>query len=348
MRIVKTLAKLPKRTPESHKGDFGRVLVIAGSVGMTGAACLAAESALRAGAGLVTLAIPQSLNFIVETKLTSVITFPVPETHEWTFSPHARDVLLELAETADVVALGPGISRNEETGQLVQTLIQTLQRPLVLDADALNAIAPHPQILRGAKAPVTITPHPGEMARLLGLPSAAEVQGNRREIAIQFAQTYQVSVVLKGYRTVVTDGTVVYENPSGNPGMASAGVGDVLTGMIAGLLPQFPVAFDAAQLAVFLHGLAGDLASRDLSQFAMTAEDVRDHLGAAFKLFHHRSRRVRGARVKVEETRRLAHKRRHAAETQVDLEAAEASEADEETLQPFEDEEGEAGGESES
>lgn len=303
MKVVKALPKLPERHPTGHKGDYGRVLVIAGSVGMTGAACLCAQAALRAGAGLVRLALPQSLNIVAEIKLTCVISEPMPETAEWTISREARDLLYDLSQEADVVAVGPGLGRNEETDDLVHFLIQTVEKPLVIDADGLNAVAPHPEIFRNAKAPLTLTPHPGEMARLLGLPSAGEVQKNRVQIASEFAQTYQTLVVLKGHHTIVTDGQRAYINATGNPGMATAGSGDVLTGLIAGLIPQFGQPFDAAQLGVFLHGLAGDLAAKELTQYCTTAEDILGRLPEAFKMFRKKTKAAGGSHVQVEEVR---------------------------------------------
>lgn len=306
MQAIKRLLKLPSRDPDSHKGDFGRVLVIAGSPGMTGAACLTAEAALRSGAGLVTLGIPQSLNFTVETKLTSVITHPLPETDDWSFSMAARDIILALSEKVDVIAIGPGLGRYEETDELVCVLLQTLEKPIILDADGINAIVGrHADVLRNAKSTVILTPHPGEMARLIGAPSAAEVQSNRAKVATEFAQKENCIVALKGHQTIVTDGELVYVNSTGNPGMATAGAGDVLTGMIAGLLPQFPVPFESTQLAVFLHGLAGDLAAYEQSQFCMIAEDIVSHMGKAFQMYRRTTKSVKQDYVEVEEFKSL-------------------------------------------
>jgi NAD(P)H-hydrate epimerase len=282
--MVETLPELPDRPREAHKGDFGRVLVVACSPGMTGAGCMAARGAQRAGAGLVTLALPASLNLIAEVKLTSAMSRPLPEPGQPIIGQEAAEAVIGWAGEFDVVALGPGVGRAPETENAVRRLVADLDLPVVLDADGLNAIAGDVAALRRAAAPRLLTPHPGEMARLRGDVDAGAVQADRLHTAAEFAGEHGVLLALKGAATVVTDGRRAYVNPSGTPGMATGGTGDVLTGMAAGLLCQGPGPFEALQLAVFVHGLAGDLAARQMGELSMTAEDVLERLPDAFQL----------------------------------------------------------------
>jgi NAD(P)H-hydrate epimerase len=265
---------LPLRRPAVHKGDFGRVLVVAGSRGMTGAACLAAAAAARAGAGLVTLGVPESLHSLVEVKLTEVMTVPLPDTGRGSFSSTARPEILSLLEKADVLALGPGLSGEPEAFALVRELLPEVPVPCVLDADALNALAGVSDLLKKVPAPVVITPHPGEMSRLLGN-DTRKIQENRLRTAGEAAVNWGVTVLLKGYRTVVAapDGTV-YINPTGNPGMATGGSGDVLTGIITALVGQGLDAAQAAAAGAYLHGLAGDLAAGEKGMVGLIAGDI--------------------------------------------------------------------------
>lgn len=290
--LVKKLPPLAKRKEDTHKGDYGRVLVLAGSLGMTGAAYLCSEAVLRAGAGLVTLGIPESLNHIVASKLTCVITMPLPETPQRTLSYRAREEILRASERVQVVALGPGLSKNPETKMLILWLLETLPAKLVIDADGVNALAERPSLLRKIRD-VILTPHPGEMAHLMGLGSSGEVQTRRREVATQFVKEYtNVTLVLKGHKTLVVDNKRLYINLTGNPGMASAGTGDVLTGLIAGLwAPGGLAAFEAAQLGVYLHGLAGDIARNEKGETSLIATDVLDALPKAFLAYKRKSRR---------------------------------------------------------
>lgn len=290
--LVKKLPPLARRKEDTHKGDFGRVLVLAGSLGMAGAACLCSEAVLRAGAGLVTLAIPESLNPIVASKLTCVITMPLPETPQRTLSYRAREEILRASERVQVVALGPGLSKNPETRMLILWLLETLPAKLLIDADGINALAERPSLLRKIRD-VILTPHPGEMARLIGLGSAGEVQAQRREVATQFVKEYpNVTLVLKGHNTLVVDNKRLYINLTGNPGMASAGTGDVLTGLIAGLWAQGGLTtFETAQLGVYLHGLAGDIARNEKGETSLIATDVLDALPKAFLAYKRKSRR---------------------------------------------------------
>jgi len=280
---------LPARRADANKGDFGRVAVIAGSVGMTGAAALCSMAALRMGAGLVTLGIPASLNDIMEVKVTEVMTLPLPETRERTLSLDARAAALAFAHERDVVIMGPGLSRHPQTKALVSDLVGAIERPLVLDADGLNALEGDPSPLRAVRrlrarsAPTICTPHPGEMGRLIGM-TAAEVQRDRLGIARRAAADFGCVVVLKGARTIIADpGGRAYINSTGNPGMASGGTGDVLSGMIGGLLAQGVAPFDAAAAGVFFHGLAGDIAADHKTEPCLIAGDLLDYLPAALK-----------------------------------------------------------------
>ena len=276
---------LPPRAAETHKGDVGRVFVIAGSVGLTGAAALCGLGALRAGAGLVTLGLPSSLNDLMAIKLTEVMTTPLPETKRRTLSTRALPDLLSIIERVDALALGPGLSQEAETKQLVRQLLPRITKPCVVDADGLNALADEPQLLKRLTLPVILTPHPGEMGRLIRQ-SAEQVQSDRERTAKEFAKLYHVVTVLKGHRTVVAnvDGEL-YVNDTGNPGMASGGMGDVLTGLIAGLLGQKLPLFDAARLGVYLHGLAGDLAAGERGPVGLIASDLLDRIPLAIRKY---------------------------------------------------------------
>jgi NAD(P)H-hydrate epimerase len=266
------------RNPDGHKGDYGHLLVLAGSPGKTGAAALVAQSALRVGTGLVTLGIPESLNPILEEKLTEVMTEPLPETKEKTLSLDSQKRIFDLSSRKTALAIGPGLSLNPETIRLVHQVVRRNTLPAVIDADGLSAVARKIDILRKKKAEIILTPHPGEMARLLGT-NADEVQRDRIEAARKFALDHEIILVLKGSRTLVADhwGNV-FINPTGNPGMASGGMGDVLTGMIAGFLAQGIPPLEAAKMGVYLHGLAGDYAAFLLGERGMAAGDVIDQV----------------------------------------------------------------------
>lgn len=281
---ISTIPALPLRPENSHKGTFGRVLIIAGSRGMSGAACLAGLAALRGGAGLVTVAVPESLLPIVAAGEHSYLTAGLPEDADGRFSNLAVDGLLELAGKADVVACGPGCGVSDGVRQMVQRLYTTLERPLILDADGLNALAAvpredwHPRVI----SPRILTPHPGEFARLLGCDNA-DVQRDRELLAARFASEQGIVLLLKGHATVITDGKRIAINTTGNSGMATGGTGDVLTGLTAALLAQQMTPFEAAQLAAHLHGLAGDLAATELTAPGMIASDLPAYLCKAWK-----------------------------------------------------------------
>lgn len=268
------------RAADSHKGDFGRLTLAAGSLGKTGAAYLAAMGALRSGAGLVTVATPASCLPIVASMSPTFMTVDLPDDGSGMVIAAAVDRLLE--QTHDVIACGPGLGRSPNVAEFVRALLDRATCPIVLDADAITVLADDPGRLTGSEERhVIITPHPGEMARLIGA-SVSDVQNNRLEVATDFATTHRVHVVLKGHRTVIaTPEGHVFINPTGNPGMATGGTGDVLTGMIAAWLAQLLDAEAACRIAVFLHGAAGDLAEAREGQVSMTASDLLDHLGEA-------------------------------------------------------------------
>ena len=297
------LARLPERRRDAHKGDFGHVLVVAGSPGMMGAGCMAARAAQRAGVGLVTLALPRSLNLVVEIALTSVMSMPLPETVDGVLGLDAACRVLEQAGRFDVFAIGPGLGRAEETQRMACRLVRRLQGPVVVDADGLNALAADLDSLRHRRAPTILTPHPGEMARLTGAANAAQIQADRTGAATGFARKHRVIVVLKGYGTVVTDGERVCVNETGNPGMATGGSGDVLTGLTAGLLCQGLEPFAAARLAAFVHGLAGDLAAARLGEVSLIPEDILECLPEVFRALERMGRTAKCDTLDPEEVR---------------------------------------------
>ena len=276
------IEKMPSRRENSHKGDYGRVLVIAGSPGMTGAAFLCSQGALVSGSGLVTCGIPVSLNDIMEVKLTEVMTLPLEETRNRSLSLRAKKAILAFAQKCDVVALGPGLGNDAETRSLVVELLEAIEHPIVLDADGINALEGEPRLLKKREYRTVVTPHPGEMARLTGK-DVAEVQANRLEAAVNVAEETGAVICLKGHKTVVAspDGTT-YVNGTGNSGMATGGMGDILTGMIASFIGQGVDDLSAAISAVYLHGLAGDIAAEKKGPFCMIASDVLECLSEAF------------------------------------------------------------------
>lgn len=275
-----------KLSAHANKGDAGKVLIIAGSRGKTGAASLAGDAALRAGAGLVTIATPESsLPVVASLCIAECMTEPLDETPTGSISRMAAPRAIELAEARDVAAIGPGLgSLDEMTRHFVREFVTSRPRPTVVDADALNSLAPWDSSIKGnAEFPLILTPHPGEMARLTEK-TVEETLRNRVEIAREFASTHNLILVLKGSRSLIAapDGEV-YINPTGNPGMATGGTGDVLTGMIAGLMAQKPTdPLGATIAAVYLHGLAGDIAASRTSTRAMIASDISSCLGDAF------------------------------------------------------------------
>lgn len=277
------ISRMPERQLNAHKTTAGKVAVFAGSVGMTGAATLTSISSLQIGAGLTKLGTPESLNAILEGKLTEVMTVPLAETDRQSISLNARDRADDLLNWADILAVGPGLSTHPDTVEFVKWLLNSTSKPIVLDADGLNALAGDLSLIENYAGPMVLTPHPGELARLTGL-SIAEIENDRFEILRKYAGQLNKVIVLKGGPTVIAspDGKI-FINSTGNPGMATGGSGDVLTGIIAGLLAQKLNALDAALVGVFLHGMAGDIASEELSEMGMIAGDINLFLPDAFK-----------------------------------------------------------------
>ncbi len=275
--------ELMPRPAASHKGDYGHVLLVAGSVGKSGAAVLAARAAVRSGAGLVTVAAPLEIVHTVDGASLESMTAPLPQTETGGLAPDAVRRVDELSVGKTVLAVGPGLGQDAATFAAVQQVVSQCELPLVLDADGLNALAAERRVLKERKAETVLTPHPGELGRLLGL-TPGEVQSDRIRAVRQGAAEFGAIVVLKGYQTLVgtPDGTV-FVNPTGNPGMASGGTGDVLTGLVAGLMSQRYEALSAALLGVFLHGLAGDLAAEGRGQPALAAGDLLSSLPGAFE-----------------------------------------------------------------
>jgi len=283
MMFEKHVRQIPKRADDSHKSDFGHVLVIAGSRSYTGAAFLSSQAAILSGSGLVTLALPESIHPILAVKLTEVMTLPLPETDEATVGKKAGAAISDILKKVNVVAIGPGLSRNKETLGFVRDLVLEITQPVVLDADGINAFEGHAAVLKKRKGVTVITPHLGEMARLTGK-DVPYIQKNREDVAKSVSLQYNCVSVLKGHRTVVSnvDGEL-YINETGNSGMSTAGMGDVLTGVIASLIGQGIGAFSASIIGVYLHGKAGDLVARERGQFGMTASDVLYKLPYVFK-----------------------------------------------------------------
>ncbi len=271
---------IPARAVDAHKGDFGRVVVVAGSVGKTGAAVLCAQGAMRSGAGLVTVASPRSCQPTIAAHAVEYMTEGLDETPDGTV--HFSAVAAVLGIDADVIVVGPGLGRGEGVTTFVRELLDKYDGPLVLDADALNAFADEPSLLVGREGrDLIITPHPGEMARLVGC-SVDDLQADRIGLATDFAKRHKLYVVLKGYRTlIVTPDEKVFVNPTGCAGMATGGTGDVLAGMLAAWLAQLLDAEAACRLAVYLHGSAGELADADNGEVSMTASDLVDHISDA-------------------------------------------------------------------
>ena len=286
---------LSHRKLNTHKSDYGHIFILAGSLGFTGAAVLCANSAMRAGAGLVTLGIPESLYPIAAKRVfLEAMVKPLPETKAQALSLGAYKKIFDFANKVDVLVIGPGLSRNVSTQKLVRKIISNINKPMVIDADALNALAKHLNVFRipypVSRIPI-LTPHPGEFSRLIGKPAGC-IQKNREKLAKSFANNYNVTLVLKGNKTIVASPDKKnYVNKTGNPGMATAGSGDCLAGMIAALLGQGMSSFEAAKSGVYLHGLAGDLAAKEKTQAGMIASDIIEKIPEAIKKYNRFCRR---------------------------------------------------------
>lgn len=265
---------LPARSPDSHKGTFGRVLAVGGSLGMTGAVCLTAEAALRSGAGLVEAALPKTLESTVAARTREIITHALHDSDAGHIGPASAEEFVALASRASVVVVGMGLGRHTETLAWLRQVLPEVRVPLILDADALTGLAGHTALLTGHRGSIVVTPHPGEMSRLTGL-AVNEIQRRRVDVAKHYAAQWQCTVVLKGARTIVADpGGEIYLNQSGNPGMATAGMGDVLAGVIAALVAHQLAPSLAAALGVYAHGTAGDTAARAKGFMGLTSSDV--------------------------------------------------------------------------
>ena len=281
--IDDVIKRFPRRLQDSHKGDLGHVLVMAGSSGYTGAAYLVSQAAMRSGSGLVTLAVGRNLYEIMAAKLTEVMVRPFFETKDYSLSLLAEKELISFSEKCNVAAIGPGISQNKETQALVRNLVTKLDKPVVLDADGINAFAGSPGLLKSAKKTPVLTPHAGELSRLTGK-DPSDIQKNRKDIALGFAGEYNTVLVLKGHNTIVANPAgECYENNTGNAGMASAGMGDVLTGMIASFIGQGADIFSASILGVYFHGLAGDLACKEKGPLGLIATDLLEKIPEVLK-----------------------------------------------------------------
>ena len=276
-------SRLPVRPPDAHKGTFGTAILVAGSLGLTGAAAMASEAALRAGAGLSTLACPALLWNVMATKLTEVMTRGLPDGGVGAISSNALNEALELIEKGDAVVLGCGLGTDADTCEFVHRLVKSVRKPMIIDADGLNALSQDTGTLEGDHGDLVLTPHPGEMARLLGT-STQDVQSNRMDVVRQAASRFRCVVVLKGARTLIADPSGrVFINPTGGPGLATGGTGDVLAGTIGGLLAQGLSPLDAAICGVFVHGRAGDIAADELGAAGVIAGDVLRALPHALK-----------------------------------------------------------------
>lgn len=271
------LDSLPDRDPWGHKGDFGKLLLLCGSRGYTGAVYLSAMGALRCGAGLVFLGVPESIYAIEAVKLTEPIVFPLPD-EGGKLSEKAIPEILERLPQMDAVLVGCGLGQSPGTLAVVQAVLEQAKCSVVLDADGINLLAGHKDILRGRTFPTLLTPHDGEFARLGG-----KTQGDRLENAAALAKNLGCILVRKGHETLITDGVIHYRNKTGNPGMAVGGSGDVLAGMITGLLGQGMTPIMAAACGAWLHGAAGDLAAGELGQYAMLPTDLLNYLPRLLK-----------------------------------------------------------------
>lgn len=283
MNLTGKIKTCLKRRPDSHKGDYGRVFILAGSRGMSGACVLSAYAALRSGAGLVTVGVPRSLISDLTRAFREPMFKAFPETKFGTLSKKSFSEISKFLATQDVFAVGPGISRSSETQTLIRKLVLFSTKPMVIDADGLNAFSGRAELFRKIQAPAILTPHPGEFTLLFGgkIPKG---DSERKKCAMQIAKKYKVIIVLKGHRTIVASPSgEVYVNRTGNPGMATGGAGDVLTGVIAAMLGQGIKPFNAACFGVYLHGFAGDFAAKKESQISLIAGDIIETLPLAFK-----------------------------------------------------------------
>lgn len=263
---------LPPRDVWSHKGNFGRILLLCGSRGYTGAAALAAMGALRSGAGVVYLGVPESIYAIEAVKLTEPVVFPLPD-RDGMLASDAVKQILAMKDRMHAVLIGPGLGKSQGTRAVLEMVLREFECPVVVDADGINLLAGHKDILRGRQAPTILTPHDGEFLRLAGAFGA-----DRQAAAVELASELECVVLLKGHRTLITDGKTCFENQTGNPGMATGGSGDVLAGIIVSLLGQGVPPLEAAAIGAHLHGICGDICAQRLGQYGMLPSDMLDIL----------------------------------------------------------------------
>lgn len=268
---------LPDRDQWAHKGDFGKILLLCGSRGYTGAAALAAMGALRSGAGLVYLGVPESIYAIEAVKLTEPVVFPLPD-EDGKLSANAVEDVLDLLPKMDAVLIGPGLGQSKGTLDVLKAVLRECSRPVVVDADGINLLSRHKYLMRGRTAPTVLTPHDGEFIRLAG-----SLGTDRPAAAAALAREQGCIVVLKGHETLITDGEICYRNRTGNPGMAVGGSGDVLAGIVVSLLGQGIAPMEAAAAAVWLHGAAGDNCAQKLGQYGMLPSDMLEELPRLMK-----------------------------------------------------------------
>ncbi len=284
------LSFLPERPADGYKNTFGKVFVIAGSTGLTGAATMASLSALRSGAGMVVLGIPERFNPVLEEKVTEVMTAPLPETEDGSIHSRAINHIDRWLQWSHVLALGPGLSTHPETQTFVRALLRKADKPIVIDADGINNLAGQFDLIRNYPADIVFTPHVGELSRLIGV-SQKDILANRISVLQEWAPKLHCTLLLKGAPTLIADASgTVYFNPTGNAGMATAGSGDVLTGLIAGFLGQGLTGREAAIAGAFIHGMAGDLAAQELGQRGMIAGDILSYVPDALLFFENNDR----------------------------------------------------------
>lgn len=284
---IKSASKLlPKREPFSHKGSFGRALLICGSKNMVGCCVLATDGALRSGVGIVTLAFPDCLYNSLTSRLTENLFLPLPTNKAGFLSEECIETVLKAGIESDVIMIGCGLGISGSTKELVKALVTRNEKPLILDADALNSLSEMNDVLLNKKCEILLTPHPGEMARLCGL-DVSDVQANREEIIVDFCKTYKVNVLLKGHETLICNSTAdrLYINKTGNTGLSKGGAGDLLSGIIAGLTSSMHGRlFDAAVLGAFAHGMSADLLKKEMSEYSILPSDCTKVLGEVYSL----------------------------------------------------------------
>ena len=277
---------LPEREPFSHKGSFGRALLICGSKNMVGCCSLATEGALRSGAGLVTLTFPDCLYTALTSRLTENLFLPLSTNKEGCISYDSINIILDACKSSDVVMVGCGLGTSDSIKELVKALVTKNEKPLIMDADALNCLSEFNDILLNKNCEILITPHPGEMSRLCGL-SVSDIEENREEIILDFCKTYNVNVLLKGHETLIcnSDCSSLFVNKTGNTGLSKGGAGDLLSGIIAGLTPSMKGnLFNSAVLGAFVHGMSADLLKNEMSEYSILPSDCAKALGKVYAL----------------------------------------------------------------